>query len=49
MGYELVQVNVARLHALFDAPEMAGFVAAIDPVLRLAPSRWAARRLASGG
>jgi hypothetical protein len=36
MGYELAQVNVARLRAPLDAPQMAGFVAAVDPVLRLA-------------
>jgi hypothetical protein len=36
MGYELAQVNVARMRAPLGAPEMAGFVAAIDPVLRMA-------------
>jgi hypothetical protein len=36
MGYELAQVNVARMRAPLDSPQMAGFVAAIDPVLRLA-------------
>ena len=29
-------MNVARMRASLDAPEMAGFVAAIDPVLRMA-------------
>lgn len=36
VAWELAQVNVARMRASLDAPEMAGFVAAIDPVLRLA-------------
>jgi hypothetical protein len=36
MGFELAQVNVARTRAPLDSPQMAGFVAAIDPVLRLA-------------
>jgi hypothetical protein len=32
----LAQVNVARLRASLDAPEMRGFAAALDPVNRLA-------------
>lgn len=36
MGHELAQVTVARMRAPLDAPEMAGFAAAVDPVLRLA-------------
>jgi hypothetical protein len=36
VGYELTQVNVARLRAPLSSPELASFVAAIDPVLRLA-------------
>jgi uncharacterized protein DUF3291 len=36
MGHELAQVNVARMRAPLDAPEMGGFAAAVDPVLRLA-------------
>jgi hypothetical protein len=36
VGWELAQVNVARMRVPLDAPEMAGFVATIDPVLRLA-------------
>jgi hypothetical protein len=31
-GHHLAQVNVARLLAPIDAPETAGFVAALDPV-----------------
>ena len=36
VGWELAQVNVALMRLPLDAPEMAGFVAAIDPVLRMA-------------
>jgi Domain of unknown function (DUF3291) len=36
VGCELAQINVARMRAPLDSPQMAGFVAAIDPVLRLA-------------
>ena len=32
MGYELAQVNIARLRAPIDSPELAGFVAELDPV-----------------
>jgi uncharacterized protein DUF3291 len=33
---ELAQVNVARMRAAPDSPVMAGFMAAVDPVYRLA-------------
>ncbi len=36
VGYELAQVNVARMRAPLGSPQLAGFVAAVDPVLRLA-------------
>jgi hypothetical protein len=36
VGHELAQVNVARMRAPLDSPELASFVAATDPVLRLA-------------
>ena len=36
MGWELAQVNVALMRSPLEAPEMAGFAAAIDPVLRMA-------------
>jgi hypothetical protein len=36
VGWELAQVNVARMRSPLETPEMAGFVAAIDPVLRMA-------------
>lgn len=36
MPWELAQVNVARLRAPIDAPEIADFVAALDPVNALA-------------
>ena len=36
MGWELAQVNVARMRSSLDTPAMAGFVAVIDPVLRMA-------------
>jgi len=32
MAYELAQVNIARLVAPLDAPRLADFVAALDPV-----------------
>ena len=32
MSYLLAQVNVGRLRAPIDSPELAGFVAALDPV-----------------
>jgi Domain of unknown function (DUF3291) len=35
-GYDLAQVNVARLRAPLDSPDLAGFVAALDPVNALA-------------
>jgi len=36
VGYELAQVNVAPMRAPLGSPELASFVAAIDPILRLA-------------
>jgi hypothetical protein len=36
MDWELAQVNVARLTASLDSPEVAGFVAALEPVNALA-------------
>jgi hypothetical protein len=36
VGWELAQVNVGRMRSSLDTPEMAAFVAAIDPVLRMA-------------
>ena len=36
VGWELAQVNVARMRSSLDTPEMSAFVAAIDPVLRIA-------------
>jgi uncharacterized protein DUF3291 len=36
MGHELAEVNVARMRAPLGSPELASFVAAIDPLLRLA-------------
>ncbi len=32
MDYVLAQVNIGRLRAPLDSPELAGFVAALDPV-----------------
>ncbi|HET6951660.1 MAG TPA: DUF3291 domain-containing protein [Acidimicrobiales bacterium] len=32
MTYHLAQVNIARLAAPLDSPQLAGFVAALDPV-----------------
>jgi Domain of unknown function (DUF3291) len=32
MGYDLAQVNIARLRAPIDSPELASFVAELDPV-----------------
>jgi hypothetical protein len=32
MPFELAQVNVARLEASLDDPQLADFVAALDPV-----------------
>jgi hypothetical protein len=32
MGYQLAQVNIARLLAPLDSPQLADFVAALDPV-----------------
>ena len=32
MAFELAQVNIARLRAPLDAPELADFVALLDPV-----------------
>jgi hypothetical protein len=34
--HHLAQVNVARMRAAFDSPELAGFRAALDPVNALA-------------
>ena len=34
--YHLVQVNIARLLAPLDSPQLAGFVAALDPINALA-------------
>jgi hypothetical protein len=36
MGYELAQVNAARLRAPLSSPALGGFVAVVDPVGRLA-------------
>jgi hypothetical protein len=36
VDWELAQINVARMRSSLDTPEMAAFVAAIDPVLRMA-------------
>ncbi len=39
----LAQLNVARLLAPLDTPQLAGFVAALDPINALAdwiPNRW---------
>ncbi|GAA0655070.1 DUF3291 domain-containing protein [Kitasatospora atroaurantiaca] len=35
-GHQLAQVNIARLLAPIDSPQLAGFVAALDPVNALA-------------
>ena len=35
-GYHLAQCNIARLRAPLDSPTLAGFVAALDSVNRLA-------------
>lgn len=35
-GYHLAQVNIGRLVAPLDSPQLAGFVAALDPVNSLA-------------
>ena len=35
-GYDLAQVNIMRLRAGLDSPELAAFVAALDPVNALA-------------
>jgi Domain of unknown function (DUF3291) len=32
VNYHLAQVNIGRLRAAIDSPELAGFVAALDPV-----------------
>ena len=32
MDYVLAQVNIGRLRAPLDSPQLAGFVAALDPV-----------------
>jgi hypothetical protein len=32
MGFVLAQVNIGRLRAPLDSPQLAGFVAALDPV-----------------
>ena len=37
-GHHLAQCNVARLTAPIDAPEIADFVAALDPINALAES-----------
>jgi hypothetical protein len=34
--YDLAQVNIMRLRAALDSPQLAGFVAALDPVNALA-------------
>lgn len=36
MGYQLAQLNIARLVAPLDAPELRGFVEALDPVNAIA-------------
>ncbi|HEX5294780.1 MAG TPA: DUF3291 domain-containing protein [Streptosporangiaceae bacterium] len=36
MDYHLAQVNIGRMRAPLDSPEMAGFVAALEPVNALA-------------
>jgi len=35
-GWQLAQVNIALLRAPLDAPELAGFVAGLEPINRLA-------------
>ena len=35
-GWHLAQVNIARAIALLDAPELADFVASLEPVNALA-------------
>jgi hypothetical protein len=35
-GWHLAQVNVARLLALLDSPQLAGFVSMLDPINGLA-------------
>lgn len=37
-GHQLAQVNIARLRAPLDSPQLADFVAALDPVNALADS-----------
>ena len=32
MGFVLAQVNIGRLRAPLDSPQLAGFMAALDPV-----------------
>jgi hypothetical protein len=36
MGYHLAQINIGRLLAPVDSPQLAGFMAALDPVNALA-------------
>lgn len=36
MGFELAQVNVARLRAPLDSPMLDAFIAVVDPIGRLA-------------
>ena len=36
MNYHLAQVNIGRLLAPLDSPELAGFVAGLEPVNALA-------------
>jgi len=44
VDYSLAQVNIARLRAPLDSPQLAGFVAALDPVNAVADAapgfRW---------
>ena len=35
-GYQLAQINIARLRAPLDSPELADFVAALEPINALA-------------
>lgn len=37
-GFHLAQCNIARLRAPLDSPQLAGFVAALEPVNQLAES-----------
>jgi hypothetical protein len=36
VDHELAQVNVARMRAALESPELGGFVAVVDPIGRLA-------------